>query len=69
MSNRSLVELNHDYCPNVRDDKACLEFGRKLARYMGSAQKRDLPNGVTLKHYRHHTDPDPMEGKGNGHQR
>lgn len=61
MSNRSLIEINHDYCP--RDDAACLELGRALQAYMRAADVRELPAGVVRKHYRHHSEPDPMKGK------
>lgn len=61
MSNRSLVELNHDYCPPYGDDAALLRWARSMAAYMGSADPDDLPAGVTRKHYRHHSEPCPMD--------
>lgn len=63
MSNRTLVELNHDFCPG-RSPQALVEWAAKMANYMGSGDKRDLPYGVTFKHIRHHSDPDPMAGHG-----
>ena len=61
MSNRSLIEFNHDYCP--RNDEECLALGRALRAYMRGADTDELPQGVVRKHYRHHSDPDPMEGR------
>lgn len=61
MSNRSLIEFNHDHCP--RDDAACLALGRALQSYMRAADTRELPAGVTRKHYRHHSSPDPLAGR------
>jgi hypothetical protein len=58
MSNRSLLELNHDYCPRTLAD-AC-ELGFALRHYMRAADPNELPPGVVRKHYRHHSDPDPM---------
>ncbi|RVT96204.1 hypothetical protein EOD42_13895 [Rhodovarius crocodyli] len=61
MSNRTLIELNHDYCPNPRDDAALLDWARAMVRYMGGADPADLPQGVVRKHFRHHSEPCPME--------
>lgn len=63
MSNRSLIELNHDFRP-LNADAALLKWARSMRTYIGSGDKRDLPPGVTFKHIRHHSDPDPMAGKG-----
>jgi hypothetical protein len=62
MSQRSLLEFNHDYCP-LSDDE-CLAFGRALAAYMRAADERELPKGVVFKYLRHHSTKDPMEGFG-----
>ena len=62
MSNRSLVELNHDHCPG--SDRALLVWANKMLNYLRSGDKRDLPDGVTFKHMRHHSGPDPMAGRG-----
>lgn len=59
MSNRSLVELNHDYCPS--DDAECLALGQALQAYMRAADPDELPVGVVRKHYRHHSEPCPIE--------
>ena len=61
MSNRSLLEFNHDYCP--RDEASCLALGMALQSYMRGADVDFLPPGVERKHYRHHSQPDPMEGR------
>lgn len=63
MSNRTIVELNHDLCPRA-DDRSLLEWARAMRLYMRSAEKACLPPGVTFKHMRHHSDLDPMAGKG-----
>ena len=62
MSNRTLIELNHDYCP--RNASEAKDFGLALQMFMRSGDKAMLPRGVTFKHSRHHSDPDPMAGKG-----
>jgi hypothetical protein len=62
MSNRTLVELNHDYCPRD-DDASLLAWAKAMRLYMGSGMKEHLPRGVTFKQIRHHTDPDPMFNK------
>lgn len=64
MSNRTLVELNHDLCPDIRDPDEMLKWVLSMAAYMRNADKFLLPYGVTFKHIRHHSDPDPMVGKG-----
>lgn len=63
VSNRTIVELNHDLCP--RDDLgSLLKWAEAMAMYMRSGSKVFLPAGVTFKHMRHHSDPDPMQGCG-----
>jgi hypothetical protein len=62
MSNRTLVELNHDYCPQSPEAVAAL--GQCLVDYMRSGDPKCLPRGVTYKHMRHHSDKDPMLGYG-----
>lgn len=64
MSNRTLVELNHDHCPDLRDGSKLLAWAERMAMYMRSGDKGSLPPGVTFKHIRHHSDPDPMAGHG-----
>lgn len=62
MSNRTLVELNHDYCPHGYTE--LLKWAQQMAYYMGNGDKENLPRGVTFKAMRHHSEPDPMAGKG-----
>jgi hypothetical protein len=59
MSNRTIVELNHDYSPrnNVRD---LLVWALQMRAYMGSADPDTLPNGVAFLHFRHHSEPCPL---------
>ncbi len=59
MSNRTLVELNHDFAPG-RSTQALAEWAQKLVTYMGNGDPRDLPYGVTFKHMRHHSAPCPL---------
>ncbi len=63
MSQRTLVELNHDFCP-PNDIDALAVWARKIRRYMASGDKAELPYGVTYIHSHHHADPDPMQGRG-----
>lgn len=58
MSYRTLVELNHDYCPH--GDSELLRWAKAISAYMRAADKDELPPGVTFKHYRHHSEPDPL---------
>ena len=60
MSNRSLIELNHDYCP-PRDDAALLAWAKAFRLYLGSGDPSFLPDGVERKWMRHHSDPCPFE--------
>lgn len=60
MSNRSLVELDHDYClPD--DDAKLLAWARAMRTYMRAADPDQLPDGVVRKHYRHNSDPCPID--------
>ena len=59
MSYRTLVELNHDFCPG-RSPQALAEWAAKMVNYMSSGDKHELPYGVTFKAIRHHSEPDPM---------
>jgi hypothetical protein len=61
MSNRSLLEFNHDYYPREGDEA---KWTAALLAYLRSGEKKHLPRGVTWKDMRHHSEPDPMEGKG-----
>lgn len=58
MSNRTLVELNHDYCPPEGD---LIRWAQAMAAYMRSGDPACLPQGVTFKHMRHHSNPCPID--------
>lgn len=58
MSNRSLLEFNHDYCPHNEAGEA--KLGAALRVYMHGADIEYLPPGVIRKHYRHHGEPEPI---------
>jgi hypothetical protein len=48
MGFRTLVELNHDCCPQDNDE-ALLEWAKAMRYYMGNGDKRFLPHGVAFK--------------------
>jgi hypothetical protein len=56
MSNRTVVELNHDYCPG---DEELEHWAKQMQIYMASGDRRELPRGVAFKYMRHHSEPDP----------
>lgn len=58
MSNRTLVELNHDYCPN---DARWNWWVQKIQTYLHTGDPAYLPDGVTFKHMRHHSEPCPLD--------
>ena len=53
MSNRTLIELNHDFCP-----RHLLNWAEAMRTYMRSGDPATLPDGVTFKGMRHHSDPE-----------
>ncbi len=57
MSQRSLLEVNHDHAPGPSDAEL-LTWARQLTGYIRSGDERYLPRGIQLKHRRHHTEPD-----------
>lgn len=61
MSNRTLVELNHDFCPRSNHIEDLLSWAKAMTRYMSSGDQSELPHGVTFKHRRHHSEPCPYE--------
>lgn len=61
MSYRTLVELNHDYCPT---EAKLLEWAKAMVAYMRSGFPAELPKGVTWKDMRHHSDPERVPAKG-----
>ena len=56
VSNRTLVELNHDFCPRDNDE-ALLKWAKQMAEYMRGGVPKSLPKGVTFKTMYHHSDP------------
>ena len=58
MSNRTMLEFNHDYCPHTEKQKE--EFLQGLLFYLGSGDPEDLPKGVTWFGMRHHSSECPM---------
>lgn len=54
MSNRTIVELNHDYSP--RPEKL-QEWAEAIKTYLRSGDKSFLPQGVTFISMRHHSEP------------
>lgn len=63
MSYRTLVGLNHDYCPT---DEKLLEWAKAMVLYMRSGDQTALPSGVTWKDMRHHSDPELLVKRANG---
>jgi hypothetical protein len=58
MSNRTMVELNHDYYPD--GDVAEKAWLQAMLTYLRSGDSKTLPNGVTFLGMRHHSDPCPL---------
>jgi hypothetical protein len=63
MSNRTLIEINHDYLPRHGDEEELLNFAKSIRSALASTQGEKLPRGVTWVHQRHHTDPCPVRGE------
>lgn len=61
MSNRTLVELNHDFAPSLRSDKQLMTWAVAMARYLASGDPDLLPQGVRHLGMRHHSDPCPIQ--------
>ncbi len=61
MSNHTLLEFNHDYCPKETD---ILTWAKLLVAYLRTGDKDLLPSGVTFKNMRHHSEPEPKMVKG-----
>ena len=60
MSNRTIVEINHDY-PIGDDARSILMWALRVRMYLGNAEPGLLPDGVRFLHYRHHSEPLPLE--------
>jgi hypothetical protein len=66
MSNRTLVEFNHDYSKEIRENVA--EIMADLDGYLRAlgAERFNAKwahHGVRIKHTRHHSEPCPTEAK------
>ena len=59
MSQRSLLELNHDVVP--ADDASLLRWARQLVAFLRSGAPVDLPDGAVHKWTRHHSVACPMD--------
>lgn len=57
MSNRTLIELNHDYAPSSEHE--LLEWARCLRMYLTSGDKTCLPRGATFVAQRNHSEDYP----------
>jgi hypothetical protein len=60
MSQRSLIEINHDLSPQ-EDEESLLAFARSILLYIYSGDKGCLPDCMELKWRRHHSDPCPFD--------
>jgi hypothetical protein len=60
MSQRSLIEINHDFMPGPSDAEL-LDWAKRMRSYIGSGSREDLPKGATVFWRRHHADPCPFE--------
>ncbi len=58
MSQRSLIEFNHDFSPRG-DDAALLAWANAMLIYLASGDPRHLPAGAVLLARRHHTETYP----------
>lgn len=54
MSNLTLMQINHDFCP--RDEEAAKTFGLSMQAYLRSGDTSFLPEGVRFINMRHHSD-------------
>jgi hypothetical protein len=58
MSNRTMLEINHDYYPHTdAGERAWLV---NMLAYLRSGAPRNLPDGVTFFGMRHHSETCPM---------
>lgn len=57
MSNRTLLELNHDFCPM---DSELADWADALRTYMRTGDPKHLPDGISFISIRHHSEPSPL---------
>lgn len=68
MSNRTLIEINHDYAHNIRDEPE--HFAALMYRYLSSGSPTRIAGylhshfGVTIGPMRHHSDAEPFVPRG-----
>jgi hypothetical protein len=55
MSFRTVVELNHDYCPR---EEEMLAWAEKIVNYLRSGDPGLLPVGIRFMAVRHHSAPE-----------
>jgi hypothetical protein len=60
MSNRSMLEFNHDLTPGRLTDEARQEWLASMLSYFSSGDPKYLPEGVTWFGMRHHTQDCPL---------
>lgn len=58
MSNRSLLEFNHDVVPV--GDAETLAWAKQITSYLSTGDRSALPKGVTFFHQRHHSERCPL---------
>ena len=58
MSNRTMVEINHDTTPHGHDE--IVRWANAMVHYLSSGDPKLLPNGVTWFGMRHHTTDCPL---------
>lgn len=58
MSNRSMLEFNHDKLPQSFMD--AVAWTDKLLAYLRTGEASRLPHGVTFFGERHHSEPCPL---------
>jgi len=58
MSNRTMLEINHDTTPHGHDE--IVRWAKAMVQYLSSGDPKLLPNGVTWFGMRHHTTNCPL---------
>lgn len=58
MSNRTMLEINHDTTPHTEAEKD--RWLRGMLHYLSSGDPESLPDGVTWFGMRHHSNECPM---------
>ena len=58
MSNRTMLEINHDTTPSTYEEKTKWVYA--MVAYLSSGDPKRLPRGVTWFGMRHHSEDCPM---------